>query len=129
LFNALIRIKGRQLAKRILSDNAEYVRSLKQLDEWQKGLHEQYESWSEWARRIMEDSSLGLDEKVEQVQAYLTDKRKQVRDSYATIQTEFRPYCQTMVDRMIEGLGQQLETTLGVSKTVRRIVPLPIFQQ
>ena len=49
LFNALIRIKGRQLAKRILSDNAEYVRSLKQLDDWQKGLHEQYESWSEWA--------------------------------------------------------------------------------
>ncbi len=129
LFNALIRIKGRQLAKRILSDNAEYVQSLKQLDDWQKGLHEQYESWSEWARRIMDDGSLGLDEKVEQVQAYLNEKRKQVRDSYATIQTEFRPYCQTMVDRMIEGLGQQLEATLGVSKTVRRIVPLPIFQQ
>ena len=129
LFNVLLRIKGRQLARRILSDNAEYVRSLKQLDDWQKGLHEQYESWSEWASRIIEDGSLGLDEKVEQVQAYLNEKRKQVRDSYASIQTEFRPYCQTVVDRMIEGLGQQLETTLGVSKTVRHIVPLPIFQQ
>jgi radical SAM superfamily enzyme YgiQ (UPF0313 family) len=129
LFNALIRIKGRQLAKRILSDNAEYVRSLKQLDDWQKGLHEQYESWSEWAGRIIEDGTLGLDEKIEQVQSYLNEKRKQLRGSYDSIQSEFRPYCQTMVDRMIEGLGQQLEATLGVSKNVRQIVPLPIFQQ
>ncbi len=129
IFNALIRIKGRQLAKRILSDNAEYIRSLKQLDDWQKGLHEQYESWAEWAGRIIEDGTLGLDEKMEQVQSYLNEKRKQLRGSYDSIQTEFRPYCQTMVDRMIEGLGQQLEATLGVSKTVRQIVPLPIFQQ
>ena len=129
LFNALIRIKGRQLAKRILSDNAEYVQSLKQLDDWQKGLHEQYESWTEWASRIIEDGTLGLDEKVEQVQSYLNEKRKQLRDSYDSIQSEFRPYCQTLADRMIEGLGQQLEATLGVSNTVRQIVPLPIFQQ
>jgi len=127
LFNFLIRIKGRQLAKRILSDNAEYVKSLKQLDDWQHGLHREYESWREWASRLVEDGSLELDEKLDRLQRYLIEKRDHVRESYASMEAEFRPYCQSLVDRMIEKLGGQLESALGGPVNVSG-VPLPVFQ-
>src|SRR5215471_6665394 len=81
LFNVLMRIKGRQLARRILADNADYVRSLKQLHDWQTGLHREYESWSAWASRIIEDGSLELEDKLEQARRYLDEKCKQVSDS------------------------------------------------
>jgi radical SAM superfamily enzyme YgiQ (UPF0313 family) len=129
LFNFVVRIKGRQLAKRILADNAEYVRSLKQLHDWQTGLHQECESWSQWASRIIEDGSLGLDEKRERLQGYLNEKYKQVRDSYASLQTAFRPYCQNAVDGMIERLRQQLEAALGGSPTRCGTSSLPILQQ
>jgi radical SAM superfamily enzyme YgiQ (UPF0313 family) len=112
LFNFLIRIKGRQLAKRILEDNAEYVRALKQLDEWQNGLRQDYESWREWASRVIEDNSLGLDEKLERVQKYMNEKRKEVADSYNSLQQEFGPYCQEIGERMIEKLRQHFESTI-----------------
>ena len=128
LFNFLVRIKGRQLAKRILSDNAEYVRSLKELHDWQKGLDQECESWSDWARRIIEESGLGLDETRDRLQRYLNEKRKQVRDSYASLQTAFRPYCDNAVDGMIERLGQQLESALGASPSRSDTTSLPILQ-
>jgi len=128
LFNFLIRVKGRQLAKRILSDNAEYVKALKQLDEWQMDLRREYESWSEWASRIKEDGSLGLDEKLEQAQRYLNDKRRQVRDSYSSLEATFRPYCQAVVERMIDALKQQVESSLGESGPNPGFRSLPILQ-
>jgi radical SAM superfamily enzyme YgiQ (UPF0313 family) len=112
LFNFLIRIKGHQLAKRIVEDNAEYVRALKQFDEWQNGLREQYESWREWASRVIEDKSLGLDEKLEHVQRYINEKRGEVAASYNSLQQEFGPYCQDLTDRMIERLRQHFESTI-----------------
>ena len=39
----------------------------------------------------IEDGSLGLDEKESRCKPISTKKRKQVRDSYASIQMEFRP--------------------------------------
>jgi len=129
LFNILVRVKGRQLAKRIVADNAEYLRSLKQLHDWQTGLHQEYESWRQWAGRIIGDSSLELDEKLEQVQGYLNEKCKSVRDSYASFQAEFVPYCQSVVDGMVERLSQQLETALGISSPDGRIITLPVYQQ
>jgi len=112
LFNFLIRIKGHQLAKRIVEDNREYVRALKQLDEWQNGLRQEYESWREWASRIIDDKTLGLDEKLEHVQKYINEKRREVADSYNSLQTEFGPYCQEIGDRMIEKLRQYFESTV-----------------
>jgi hypothetical protein len=128
LFNFLIRIKGRQLAKRILSDNAEYVRSLKQLDDWQHVLHNEYETWREWAARVVEDGSLEIDEKLEQVQRYLAEKKKALRESYASMESEFKPYCQTLVDRMIERIATQLESSLGHTFTGSGPKALPVFQ-
>jgi radical SAM superfamily enzyme YgiQ (UPF0313 family) len=112
LFNFLIRVKGRQLAKRIVEDNVEYLRALKQLDEWQNGLRQDYESWREWASRVIEDKTLGLDEKLEQVQRYIIERRKEVADSYNSLQQEFGPYCQEIADRMIEKLRQHFESTI-----------------
>jgi radical SAM superfamily enzyme YgiQ (UPF0313 family) len=126
LLNALIRVKGHQLAKRILSDNAEYVKSLKQLHDWQSGLHREYESWGEWASRVIADSNLGLEEKMERVHRHLNEKCKSVRDSYASFQAEFVPYCQSVVDGMSDRLRQQLEAALGVSPSHAGIT-LPIF--
>jgi radical SAM superfamily enzyme YgiQ (UPF0313 family) len=125
VFNFLLRIKGRQLAKRILADNDEYVRSLKQLDDWQNKMHSEYESWREWASRVMEDGSLGLDEKLEQVQRFLNEKLEQIRGSYESLQNEFRPYCQSMVDRMIDRLKQQLEI---VPPQGQVLASLPVVQ-
>lgn len=127
LFNFLIRIKGRQLAKRILADNAAYIEALRQLDDWQTRLQNDYESWGEWARRIIEDGSLEIEEKLERIQQYFNQKRDEVRASYASLQAEFRPFCQNVADRLIERLGQQLENTLG--RPVRGLVPavLPVF--
>jgi radical SAM superfamily enzyme YgiQ (UPF0313 family) len=113
LFNFLIRLKGHQLAKRILSDNQEYVKSLKQLDEWQDDLGREFDSWREWASRIIEDGNLGLDEKLEQVQRYLNEKKKEVTASYLSLQQDFRPYCQELADKAIEKLRQQFETMMG----------------
>jgi radical SAM superfamily enzyme YgiQ (UPF0313 family) len=127
LFNFLIRIKGRQLAKRILADNAEYIESLRKLDEWQNSLDRQYQTWSEWAKKIVEDADLGLEEKLERAQRYLNEKRNDLRASYASIQAEFRPYCQDLVDRMLDKLQQQLESLLGTS-TRGSVIPLPVFQ-
>jgi radical SAM superfamily enzyme YgiQ (UPF0313 family) len=129
MFNVLVRIKGRQLAKKILSDNAEYVKSLKELHDWQTGLHREYESWSDWAARIIADGNLELEEKLEQVQRYLADKCDQVRESYGSFRAEFRPYCQSVLDRMMERLGQQFETALGTAPVKSSIIPLPILQQ
>jgi len=112
LFNFLIRIKGHQLAKRIVEDNVEYVRALKQLDEWQNGLREEYESWREWASRVIEDKTLGLDEKLDRVQRYINEKKKEVTESYNSLQQEFGPYCQEIADRMIERLRQHFENTI-----------------
>lgn len=113
LFNFLIRLKGHQLAKRILSDNEEYVKSLKQLDQWHDNLGREFETWREWASRLIEDTNLGLDEKIEQVQHYLNDKKNEVTTSYLSLQQDFRPYCQELVDKTIERLRQQLETMIG----------------
>lgn len=113
LFNFLIRLKGHQLAKRILSDNQEYVKSLKQLDDWQKDLGDQIDTWREWAGKIVEDRNLGLEEKIEQVQRYLNEKKKEVAASYLSLQQDFRPYCQEIVDKMIEKLSGQFETMMG----------------
>jgi radical SAM superfamily enzyme YgiQ (UPF0313 family) len=129
LFNVLLRIKGRQLAKRILADNADYIKSLKQLHDWQTGLHQEYESWAEWAGKIIADSSLGIDEKLEQVQAYVNEKCKAVRDSYASFQAEFLPYCENVADRMIEKLGRQLETALGISPPQVGIITVPLSRR
>lgn len=112
IFNFLIRVKGRQLAKRIVSDNQEFMASLKQLDEWQIGLGNEFESWREWASRIIEDSSLELDEKLEHIQRYANEKRKELTASYQSIQQEFRPYCQAFADRMVEKLRQQFENSI-----------------
>ncbi|MGH9824968.1 MAG: B12-binding domain-containing radical SAM protein [Blastocatellia bacterium] len=112
IFNFLIRVKGRQLAKRIVSDNQEFMASLKQLDEWQTGLGNEFESWREWASRIIEDSSLELDEKLEHIQRYANEKRKELTASYQSIQQEFRPYCQAFADRMVEKLRQQFENSI-----------------
>lgn len=127
MYNFLVRIKGRQLAKRILVDNAEYVRSLKQLHNWQKGLSQECESWSQWAGMIIEDSGLGLDEKREQLQRYLHEKCARVRDSYASLQTTFKPYCEHAVNRMIEELERQLEAVLGKSPACNRTITLPVL--
>jgi len=113
LFNFLIRLKGHQLAKRILRDNKEYVQSLKQLDEWQTDFGRQLDTWREWASRIIEDRNLGLEEKLEQVQHYLNDKKKEVTASYLSLQQDFRPYCQELVDGMVDRLRQQFETMMG----------------
>ena len=127
LFNFLIRIKGRQLAKRIVSDNAEYIQSLKQLDDWQSKLHSEYESWREWVARIIEDGSVELEQKVEDAHRYLNEKLEQVRESYASIQNEFRPYCQNLVDRLAERVREQLEAGLGAATGGRVLVSLPVF--
>jgi radical SAM superfamily enzyme YgiQ (UPF0313 family) len=127
LFNFLIRVKGRQLAKQILTDNKEYVESLRQLDEWQTGLHKEFESWREWAGRIIEDSSMELDEKWEQVQTYMLEKRSEVAASYLSIRQEFRPYCQGFAEKMIEKLRQQFEGAMGPSKGLT-LPSLPVFQ-
>jgi radical SAM superfamily enzyme YgiQ (UPF0313 family) len=126
LFNFLLRIKGRQLAKRIISDNAEYIRSLKQLEDWQSKLHTEYESWREWAARIMEDRSIGLEEKLDRTQRYLNEKLDQFRESYQSMQNEFRPYCQGLVDRMAERIREQLEAGSGNTGTGRVLTSLPV---
>jgi radical SAM superfamily enzyme YgiQ (UPF0313 family) len=113
LFNFLIRIKGRQLAKRILLDNQEYVKSLKQLEDWQTDLGDQFESWREWASRIIEDGNISLDEKLVQVQRYINEKKKEVTASYLSLQQDFRPYCQELADKMIDKLKEQFEATVG----------------
>ncbi|HWC77768.1 MAG TPA: radical SAM protein [Blastocatellia bacterium] len=128
LFNFLLRIKGRQLAKRIVSDNAEYIRSLKQLDDWQSKLHTEYESWREWANRMMADGSIEIEDKIEQAQRYLNEKLDQFRESYQSMQNEFRPYCQELVDKMAERLKQQIEAGLGAPGDGRLRIPLPVFQ-
>ena len=128
LFNFLLRIKGRQLAKRIVADNAEYIRSLKQLDDWQSKLHSEYESWREWAARMIEDGSIEVEEKLDRGQRFLNEKLAQVRESYQSMQKEFRPYCQGLVDRMAELVKQQLETGLGASATGRVLVSLPVLR-
>jgi radical SAM superfamily enzyme YgiQ (UPF0313 family) len=128
LFNFLVRIKGRQLAKRILADNAEYVRSLKQLDEWQSKVHGEVESWREWASRLVEDTSLGLEEKIEQVQRYVNERGRQLRESYEALQVDFKPYCQNLVDKLIDRLNQQLETGLGLAMPGQAPASLPVLQ-
>jgi radical SAM superfamily enzyme YgiQ (UPF0313 family) len=128
LFNFLLRIKGRQLAKRIVADNAEYIRSLKQLEDWQSKLHNEYESWREWAARMIEDGSLEVEEKLDRGQRFLNEKLDQVRDSYQSMQKEFRPYCQSLVDKMGDLVRQQLETGLGASASGRVLVSLPVLR-
>jgi coproporphyrinogen III oxidase-like Fe-S oxidoreductase len=126
LFNFLLRIKGRQLAKRIIADNAEYIRSLKQLEDWQSQLQSEYESWREWAARTMEDGSLELEEKLDRAQRYLNEKLEQFRESYQSMQNEFRPYCQGLVERMAERVREQLEAGLGTAGTGRVLISLPV---
>jgi hypothetical protein len=127
LFNFLIRVKGRQLAKRILADNAEYVESLRRLDDWQNRLQRDYESWGEWARRLIDDGSIELEEKLERVQQYFNQKCEEVGASYASLESEFRPFCQNVADRLIERLGQQIENMLGRPVTGRVLASLPVF--
>ena len=129
IFNFLIRVEGRRLAKRILADNREYVESLKQLDDWQHALQRESESWRDWASQLIEDGSIELDEKLEQAQRYFSDKRKEVIASCATLQSEFRPFCQTVADKMIEKLREHFESVLGHPPTGRVLTSLPIFQQ
>ncbi|HYM00172.1 MAG TPA: radical SAM protein [Blastocatellia bacterium] len=116
IFNFLIRVKGKQLAKRIVADNQEFMASLKQLDEWQVGLGNEFETWHEWATRIIEDSSLEIDEKLEHIHSYVNEKRKELAASYQSVQQEFRPYCQALADRMVEKLRQQFENTIRGSE-------------
>jgi ERCC4-type nuclease len=61
---------------------------------------------------VIEDKSLGLDEKLERVQKYMNEKRKEVADSYNSLQQEFGPYCQEIGERMIEKLRQHFESTI-----------------
>jgi radical SAM superfamily enzyme YgiQ (UPF0313 family) len=128
LFNVLIRIKGRQLAKQILSDNKEYVESLKQLDEWQTELRQQYDSWREWASRLIEDHSLELDEKLEQIQRYVNEKRKEATASYLSIRQEFKPYCQGFADRMIDRLRQQFDSAVAGAAKGISMPTLPLLR-
>ena len=129
LFNFLIRVEGRRLAKRILSDNRDYINSLKQLDDWQHKLQRESESWRDWASKLIEDGTLELDEKLEHVRRYLSDKRKEVIDSAATLSTEFRPFCQNTADMLIEKVREHFETLLGHAPTGRVLTSLPVFQQ
>jgi hypothetical protein len=126
LFNALIRIKGRQLAKRILADNAEYIRSLRQLDDWQMGFQRECESWREWASKLIEDTNLGLDEKLERIRRFFNEKATEVSASYEALRSDFRPFCQSVADRMIDKLRHQLEVTLD--STLKNGTSLPVFQ-
>jgi len=75
-------------------------------------LRQEYDSWREWASRLIEDKSLDLDEKLERVQRYINEKRKEVAVSYNSLQLEFGPYCQELADRMIEKLRQHFESTI-----------------
>lgn len=113
LFNFLIRIRGRMLAKQILKDNAEYIESLRRLDEWHRGLHASSETWRQWASRMIQDGSLKLEERLERVRAYLNEKREEVRASYDALRSEFQPYCQNLADKTFEALKQHLEGLIG----------------
>jgi radical SAM superfamily enzyme YgiQ (UPF0313 family) len=128
LFNFAIRIKGRQLAKRILADNAEYIKQLRQLDDWQSGLQRECESWREWAHRLIEDGSLGLDEKVDRVRRFFNEKATEVGASYDALCADFRPFCEILAERMIDKLRQQFEATLGCAPTGRAPISLPVYQ-
>jgi radical SAM superfamily enzyme YgiQ (UPF0313 family) len=129
LFNFLIRVQGRQLAKRILSDNREYVESLKQLDDWRNALERESESWRDWATKLIEDGSIELDEKLERVQRYFSEKRKEVAASCALLQSEFRPFCHSLADRMIGKVSEHFEALLGHAPGGRVLASLPVFQQ
>jgi hypothetical protein len=76
----------------------------------------------------MEDGSIELEEKLDRGQRYLNEKLEQFRESYQSMQNEFRPYCQSLVDRMADRVREQLEAGLGTPGTGRVLISLPVVR-
>jgi radical SAM superfamily enzyme YgiQ (UPF0313 family) len=115
LFNAMIRIKGRRLARQIIRDSAPYLAALRQLDAWWKQLERERAVWSERVRHLAEDHGMRLEEKRARMRDLVDDICAQIRASAESLAAEFRPYIQRLTDRLSEALQREFEELVGIA--------------
>jgi radical SAM superfamily enzyme YgiQ (UPF0313 family) len=101
LFNFVIRLQGRYLSKQIMKDNREYQAALRQLDEWHSGIQNNYHSWIERLESTMNDMSASVEEKRAHLERYMNDLVHRAKESYTSLNEQFRPYCNHVVDDVL----------------------------
>ncbi len=114
LFNTMIRIKGRRLARQIIRDSAPYLAALRQLDAWWKQLERERAVWGERVRHLAEDHGVRLEEKRARMRDLVDDICAQIRASAESLAAEFRPYIQRLTDRLSEALQREFEELVGI---------------
>ncbi len=114
LFNALIRIKGRKLARQIVRDSAPYLAALRRLEEWRRQIERAYGEWSERMKRVVEDEHLRAEEKETRMRQLLSDASARIRADADLLAAEFRPYARQFADRLCERLHREFEKLMGI---------------
>jgi radical SAM superfamily enzyme YgiQ (UPF0313 family) len=112
LYSFLIRIQGKHLSKRIIKDSREYQTALRQLEEWHDALHSGCQTWTRKFESTVNDVSVTLEQKREQIEQYTHEVVQWARSSYNTLSEQFRPYCKQVVADVAAKLHQAYHQAL-----------------
>ncbi|MCS6816843.1 MAG: B12-binding domain-containing radical SAM protein [Blastocatellia bacterium] len=116
LFNFLIRIKGRKLARQIVRDSAPYLAALRRLEEWRRQIEKAHVEWSERMKHVVEDEHLGAEEKEARLRQLLEEVVARIRADADLFAAGFGPYVQPFADRLCEKLRREFEALVGVGR-------------
>jgi len=109
LFNVLIRIKGRRLARQIVRDSAPYVAALKQLEQWRRQVEQVQEEGSERMKRVVEDGRLCAQEKMMRLRELMNEVAARIHADVDRVPANFLPYARQFADRLVEMLRREVE--------------------
>jgi radical SAM superfamily enzyme YgiQ (UPF0313 family) len=123
LYSFLIRIQGKHLSKRIIKDSRDYQAALHQLEQWHETLHQSTQTWAHRLESTVNDVSVTLEQKREELERYSHELVHWARTSYNTLSEQFRPYCKQVVAEVLTKLHEGYHQALA-SQANTELIPI-----